>query len=34
MVEGVLVQQVGLVEEEDRADLLGAKLLDVAADGV
>ena len=34
MVERVLVEQVGLVEEEDGVDALAAELLDVGGDGV
>jgi hypothetical protein len=34
MVEGVGVEQVGLVEEEDRVDALLTELLHVRADGV
>src|SRR3954468_18813477 len=34
MVEGVLVQEVGFVEEEDRVDALARQLLDVRRHGV
>jgi hypothetical protein len=34
VVEGVGVEEVGLVEEEDGVDALLAELLDVRADGV
>jgi len=34
VVEHVLVQEVSLVEQEDRMDLLRAQLLDVARDFV
>ena len=34
MLEDVLVEEVGLVEEEDRVYGLATELLDVGADGV
>jgi hypothetical protein len=34
MVEGVLVKEVRLVEEEDGVEAIAAELLDVLADGV
>ena len=34
MVEGVLVQEVGFFEEEDRMDSLAGELLDVGRHGV
>ena len=34
MVEDVLVEEVGLVEEEDGVEALVAELLDVGGDGV